>query len=200
MQRTDIPQNCSVGYHSGSGATACINCTVGFSWSVSTSSCVLNAIIGPAESIPCPVGYYGVDPACSACPPHTNSSTDHTSTLLDCRCLPGYLCSYTKRISVVLTLHNISWDMLNPVTLSQSSVIDAIAQAAGVSKENVHINGMFSGRRRLLQDLQKHKLFITVKEADTLNLDLAYSLLNIDSHISWEHSHSLHVAREQPTA
>jgi hypothetical protein len=97
---------------------------------------------------------------------------------------------------VVLTLHNISWDMLNPTTLAQSSVIDAIVQAAGVSRENVHINGMFSGRRLL--DLQKHKLFITVKEAETLDLDMAYSLLSIDSHISWQHSHSLHVAREQP--
>ncbi len=84
-------------------------------------------------------------------------------------------------------------------SLSESSIIDAIAAAAGVVKGNVHINGVVPSGRRLLQNSPlKHKVFITVKEAEDFNVNLAYSLLNVKSHISWEHGHSVHVARALP--
>jgi hypothetical protein len=107
------------------------------------------------------------------------------------------VCSYTKKLNVVLTLHNISWDMLNPNSISESSIIDAIAAAAGVPRGNVQVNGVFSSGRRLLQNILKHKVFITVKGAENFNVDVAYSLLNVKSHISWEHGHSVHVARAE---
>jgi len=197
LQRTTDPQNCTAGNFSGSGASACIKCQAGFISNDGAPACKGIPTVGPAEVIQCPVGYYGLDPECNPCPANTNSSVNHTLTLLDCRCVAGYVCTYKKRISVVLTLHNITWDMKTYVGLSQSSIIDAIAQAAGVSRENVIINPMFSGRRRLFNlNSARHVMFITVHGAEKLDVERVYSILNVSSHITWAHSHSVHVARE----
>ena len=139
------------------------------------------------------MGYYGLSPECNPCPPNTNSSFNHTLTVLDCRCLAGFVCTYKKRISVVLTLHEITWDMKTLVGLSQSAIIDAIAAAAGVPRENVVINPTFSGRR--LMRLRQRDMFITVHGADALDVEKVYSNLDV-SHVAWTHSHSVHVARE----
>jgi hypothetical protein len=120
----------------------------------------------------------------------------NASTILDCRCLAGFVCTYTKRISVVLTLHEITWNMTTIAGLSQSAVIDAIAQAAGVARGMVVINGMFTGRRRLMGLDRRHKMFITVSGAETLDVGRAYELLGVKAHIAWEHKHALRVARE----
>jgi hypothetical protein len=141
----------------------------------------------------CGVGTYGQYPLCNPCPANTNSSFNHTSTLLDCRCLAGFVCTYTKQISVVLTLNSITWDMTTIAGLSQNAIIDAIAQAAGVSRDKVVINSMFSGRRLLR--LQRREVFVTVYGADTLDTDSVYRQLNV-SHVAWTHRHSVHVARE----
>jgi hypothetical protein len=172
-----------------------VDCAEGLTSRKGAGSCH-SPPVGPVEVIPCPVGYYGLDPECNPCPANTNSSLGNTSTILDCRCLAGFVCTYTKRISVVLTLHNITWDMRTPAGLSQSSIIDAIALAAGVSRSNVVINPMFSGRRRLMAlNSGRHVMFITVKEADGLDVQRVYSELSVSSHVSWAHSHSVHVAR-----
>jgi hypothetical protein len=177
-------KNCSAGNYSGSGASGCSRCATGFTSQEASSNCT---------ALPCPVGYYGVDPQCNPCPANTNSSFNHTSTLLDCRCLAGFVCTYTKQISVVLTLNSITWDMTTIAGLSRNAIIDAIAQAAGVPREKVVISSMLSGRR-LLRLLQREVL-MTVHGAEGLDIDSVYRQLNV-SHVSWTHRHSVHVARE----
>ena len=180
--------NCSAGNYSGSGASSCMQCAAGYSSSEASAVC--------EKLPPCQIGYYGLTPDCIKCPPNTNSTLNHTLTLLDCRCLSGFVCTYNKRIHVVLTFKNISWEMLNLTSLSQSVVIDAIAAAAGVFKESVHINGVYTGKRRLLEsgETLSHKMFIIVSGADNFNVGAAYSLLgNVDAHIAWEHKHTVRV-------
>lgn len=196
---TVAPQNCTAGNYSDSGASACTQCGAGLVSQDGAAYCTAP----PA----CSAGLYGLAPDCHPCPPNTISSPGRTATLLDCRCLPGFVCSYTKRINVVLTLHNITWEMTTVAGLSQSAVIDAIAQAAGVSRDMVIINSMFhagsTGGRRLLGKLMGGaglKMFITVSGAEGLDVSKAYELLGenlpVQAHIAWEHKHVLRVARE----
>ena len=41
----------------------------------------------------------------------------------------------------------------------------------------------------------RHVMFITVNDAENLDVGRVYSILNVSSHVSWAHSHSVHVAR-----
>ena len=179
--------NCSAGSYSGSGASACSQCATGFTSQQGSSNCT------EIPKVACPVGHYGVDPQCNPCPANTNSSGGLNLTVLNCRCLAGYVCTYTKRISVVLTLNSITWDMTTIAGLSQNAIVDAIAQAAGVPREKVVISSIFSGRRLLR--LQRREVVVTVHGADKLDIDSVYRQLNV-SHVAWTHRPSVHVARE----
>ena len=204
-------QNCSAGNYTAIRATGCLQCDSGYTSLQASDECTL---------IPsCSIGSYGTPPDCSPCPPNTNSSVNHTSNLLDCRCLPGFICSYTKRINVRLTLKNITWDMLTLSGIANSPVIDAIAKAAGVPKENVIINGIFTSpsarrmmRGQFLGDVRQPKdstppssaatdpptIWATILEATTFDDALATTLLDkypVDS-LSWTYGHSVRVARE----
>ena len=91
--------------------------------------------------------------------------------------------------------------MLNLTALSQSPVLDAIAAAAGVPRANVHINGLFTGRRKREQTkgVLSHRVFITVSGSERLDTGTAYSLMgNMDVNISWENRHTLRVAESLP--
>jgi hypothetical protein len=180
-----VCQNCTAGNYSNSGASACTLCGPGLVSHDGAASCYAMPVCG--------VGTYGQYPLCNPCPANTNSSLNHTSTLLDCRCLAGFVCTYTKQINVVLTLNSITWDMTTIAGLSQNAIIDAIAQAAGVSREKVVISSMFSGRRLLR--LQRREVLVTVHGAEGLDIDSVYRQLNV-SHVAWTHRHSVHVARE----
>jgi hypothetical protein len=209
---TTIPQNCSAGNFSGSGASECSKCPIGYTSEVGASNCTAIPVVGPVEVVivPCEVGYYGLSPSCNPCPSNTNSSFNHTLTVLDCRCLAGYVCSYKKRINVRLTLLNITWDLLNVTNIANSQIIDAIAAAAGVPRANVIINGIVGAGRRMMHesdfDLPEMDsstdngittIQATVWEASSLNDALATTLLDpylVDS-ISWTHGHSVRVAK-----
>jgi hypothetical protein len=176
--------SCSAGSYSPSGVSVCSKCAAGFTSQAGSSTCI---------AVPCSVGYYGVGPLCSPCPANTNSSGGFNLTVLDCRCLAGFVCTYTKQINVVLTLNSITWDMTTIAGLSQNAIIDAIAQAAGVPREKVVISSIFSGRRLLR--LQRREVHVTVHGAEGLDIDSVYRQLNV-SHVAWTHRHSVHVARE----
>ena len=206
-----VCQNCTNGTYSAAGAFNCINCDTGFSSSDGAAYCTLTQTL---QSPVCVVGTYGMHPNCNPCPPNTNSSVNHTSTLLDCRCLPGFFCTYSKRINVRVTLSNITWDMLNVAGLASSPVIDAIAAAAGVSRDSVIINGVIAGSsgRRMMTRIangivnpnpfhdskDKVSIWATVLGATSLDHALATALLDPykPESLSWTHSHSIRVDRE----
>jgi hypothetical protein len=96
---------------------------------------------------------------------------------------------------VRLTLKNITWDMLNVTGLANSPIIDAIAAAAGVSREQVVIGSILSaGRRRLGEGAVTVLATVwgasRLRSAELIGSDLIHSL-------SWSHRHSMRVAREE---
>ena len=88
---------------------------------------------------------------CITCPQHT-VSTEGSSSLLNCRCEQGFVCSYTKIITAVITLNtSVSSfnDQSNPV---RATFITAVSTAAGVSASHViiqHVNATPRSRRLL---------------------------------------------------
>jgi hypothetical protein len=61
---------------------------------------------GSASCLACPVGHFCLGGASipSACPSHTTSASGGTS-ILDCVCLPDFLCTYTRRVTLQLALN-----------------------------------------------------------------------------------------------
>jgi hypothetical protein len=109
--------------------------------------------------------------------------------------------------------------MRNVSGIANSPIIDAIALAAGVPRENVIINGIFAGgsdrrmmRGQFLGDERHPKestpqspatadpptIYATVLDATTFNSALATALLDTYpvKALSWTHGHSLRVARD----
>jgi hypothetical protein len=84
---------------------------------------------------------------------HTSSVVGGTSQL-NCICLAGYGCSYTKRITATVTLNNTNVENFNTdIGGVKSSFLAAIAAAAGVPVNQITIIsvGAHGGGRRLLQ-------------------------------------------------
>ena len=114
-----------------------------------------------AQCLACPSGSYCVGglPSAVPCPTNTNS-VQSSSSLFNCICLPGYQCTYTKTISLVITLSNVSISAWNSNTNNITTNLKAaIAAAAHVSLSQVtfvnatlHINSG-SSRRLLGLDL-----------------------------------------------
>lgn len=115
----------------------------------------------------CNPGFYlgnpQADVKCSACPPYTTSAENNTeATVLGCRCLAGYYCTYTKRVTAKLHL-NLTISAFDAG--SRSALIQAIAHAAGVPVESVKITctkQRKAGGRRKLQPLAESWLEVKV--------------------------------------
>jgi len=99
----------------------------------------------------CPADFYCNTPReIEACPQYTHSQEGST-TVLECVCEPGYVCTYQKQLHATVTL---------PVTqaefeLIRQEFINTMAAAAGVDPSNVRIVGLTPvdeghGRRLLL--------------------------------------------------
>ena len=101
-----------------------------------------------------------------SCPHHT-VSTEGSSTLLHCRCEKGFVCSYTKTITAVITLNTTLSSFNDPSNPVRGAFINAVSVAAGVSASHVTINEVKAtlGSRRLLSttpDSNSTDQFITV--------------------------------------
>jgi len=95
----------------------------------------------------CNSGYYGPGTTCSPCPANTMSDAFNTSTLLNCRCVAGYVCTYTKRITATVRIPNMT---LATFTSSyQAAFLQAIATAAGVDVSHITIVSASTASRRL---------------------------------------------------
>ena len=80
----------------GASAAACARCAAG----------TYTSAPGAAACLACPAGAYcaGGDGAPRACPAHTTSAAGGAS-VLDCVCLPDYLCTYARRVTLQLALN-----------------------------------------------------------------------------------------------
>jgi hypothetical protein len=99
------------------------------------------------------------------CPDHTTSVAG-SSSQLGCRCLPGYVCSYTKRITAIVTLNASSVaDFNNDVNGIKTNFLNSLSRATGVSVDKISITQVVvhgtsvassGGRRRLLSSSSSH--------------------------------------------
>jgi len=178
---TPAPVPCGVGYYQPStGASFCIQCPVGqycgssttvnpvncsagtYAPAMRASACTACALgkysltIGSSQDCPlCTANSYCASPTAIAICPLNTQSPAGSSSLLQCICMPGYQCTYTKRISLVITLTNVTQSAFqNNVNNVRTNLIKAIATAANVSEANVNITSfsphVTSGGRRLL--------------------------------------------------
>jgi len=84
------------------------------------------------------------------CPENTVSQLG-SSSKLDCKCVTGFTCTYTKQVNINVVLQVPPSFWLSDVSIRQQFV-QAVAQAAGVPVENVILENVLPhlGKRRLL--------------------------------------------------
>ena len=145
-----VPLSCVAGtFRAATGGTSsydCQTCVLG-TYDASTLSRTTNCPL-------CTPGSYCVSPVLKqACPPNTNSVAG-TSSQLGCRCLAGFVCSYTKRITAVVTLNATSVaDFNNNVNNVRTNFLHSLSLAAGVPISKITIvlvkDHVSTGSRRL---------------------------------------------------
>ena len=187
------PVNCSSGTFrpttAGAAVSDCTVCATGkYSMAVASSTdCPL-----------CPVNYYCTNSiTIKTCPTHTSSAAG-SSSLLNCRCDQGYKCAYSKRITAIVTLNSTTSSFNNDVGGIKTAFINAVANAAGVSSNQVTINNVAAkptgGRRLLSVDESFIDVYASVQGAERLHkLDfhLARHSATLHQGHSWEEAHSV---------
>lgn len=147
-----VPTNCPAGtFRNTTGAqslASCPACSVGKFAFMSTGL--------TADCSDCPANAYCSSPLTIAqCPLRTNSSAG-SSSLLHCICNAGFRCTYSKRISLVVTISgNFSVsNFQNNVNGIQDRFKQAVANATRVSVSQINITNVqlrtATRRRRLL--------------------------------------------------
>ena len=157
---------------------------------------------------PCPANFYCVSSSSiQPCPAYTHCEAG-SSSVLQCRCDSGYACSYSKRIVATVVLNSTLTDFNANYNNVRSDLIDALAYAAGVSREDVVIDavvGQAASRRRRILSLAKIQeltsaihVHVHINGADRLmNLDLHLGRVSPVLHIShnWEEAHDVSTLR-----
>ena len=153
---------CPQGTYNPAVNGTCLACTVG-TYSATTNRTSMCAAC-PANS------------ACTApdtivpCPPNTESVAGSAS-VLSCTCMAGFLCTYSKRLVVRVTLStNETMASLQNNTDFQMKLKVAIAAACGVDVSNVILQGfrVTSQSRRLLSDTQSIQITVVVEGSTTV--------------------------------
>jgi hypothetical protein len=97
---------------------------------------------------------------------HTTSNAGSFSRL-NCKCTPGYSCTYYKKIQAIVTLNVTITDFNNDVGGVRTAFLAAMAAAANVTSDHVVINGVTvssaasqQGRRLLSIVHVKHELTV----------------------------------------
>ncbi len=111
--------------------------------------------VGRSSDCPvCTANYYcRTSTLKESCPMNTKSAAGSYSRL-NCKCNPGYSCTYYKRIQAIVSLNATVYDFNNNIDGVRTAFIAAIAAAANVTTNKVTINGVVArvggGSRRLL--------------------------------------------------
>ena len=127
------------------------------------------------------------------CPLHT-VSVEGSSSILHCRCEKGFVCSYTKTITAVITLNTTVSSFNDPNNPVRGAFITAVSKAAGVSASNVISQEVKAtpGSRRLLSSDNFINVHTTIHGATHLH----HLQLHLDGHSarlhqghSWQEAH-----------
>ena len=203
---------CPYGQYAPSNASlTCLNCTQCSPFATTLSPCI-SASKANTAVCSCNLGYYGSGLACSPCPPHTQTLSLNTTTLLGCRCLGGFVCSYTKRISATLRIPNMS--LANFTANFQNNFMQAIAKAAGVLVNNIKLTATVAGRRLLAFEPPPTTPSVAWGQNAPQELTVKFHIHGSDylhpAHaalgplrkttsfeIEWEHAHDVHVRMQR---
>jgi hypothetical protein len=121
---------------------------------------------------------------------HTTSAAASYSRL-NCRCTPGYSCTYYKQIQAIVTLNATIYEFNNDVGGVKTAFLSAMAAAANVTADHVVINGVVShvlnpltGNRRLLSSASELSIaqefaLLTAADAPPQQQPAARSLLSV---------------------
>ena len=134
---------CPAGFYCPPGVQAPVPCPLGTLWGKTGLT-----VVCPRS---CPIGFYCPDASAALpCPEHTTSPLG-SSSKLQCVCVDGFQCTYSKEVQlhVLLQLPLKTW--LGSAVV-QSQFVKVVAAASGVPTENVHIQQVLPhlGNRRLL--------------------------------------------------
>jgi hypothetical protein len=150
----------------------------------------------------CPANFYCPNATTiKSCPVNTVSLAGKFS-ILDCRCEPGFSCSYTKQINAVVTLNTTSTNFNNDIGGVKTAFIAAVAAAARVPISSVHI-GMVratsTANRRLFSigslfekdSIQVHATVSGATELSNLGLHLDKHDLSLHLGHTWHEAHTV---------
>ena len=171
-------------YQPANGSTACLPCPYG-SYDAGT--------LGRITTCPvCPPGGYCTSPTLqSLCPGNTMSPSAATSQL-GCRCNAGYACTYTKRITAMVTINGSTADFNADVGGIKTSFIKAIADAAGVLPAQVAIGSVTQrpggGRRSIVDGAEVQVKVLGTHRLGSIKHSIAVATV-------WQPQHSVHVRR-----
>jgi hypothetical protein len=144
----------------------------------------------------CEADYYcSNSTSIKACPVNTVSAAG-SSSLLHCRCDAGFKCSYTKKITAVVTLNTSATSFNNPQDPVRIAFIAAVAAAAGVSPSQVTIGQVKSKTpvRRLLSSDEFIDVHTTIEGATRLHkldLHLAGHSATLHQGHTWREAHTV---------
>ena len=199
---------CTAGKYCGVGTSSPIDCPVGTYLSTQGGSLLENCIscsLGTFDSTTtgrssncgdCPIDNYCTSPLKKSTCPSNTVSVAGSNSQLSCRCIAGFVCSYTKKIKASFTL-NITLQAWNSdLGGVRTNFKAAIANAAGVDVSNVIItNTAVHGAARRLLGIYQEGIDISADVQD------AHHLSDIKLHIkqegllqahSWHEAHSIH--------
>jgi hypothetical protein len=190
-------------FANASGLWACQACTACAPVGATLSQPCLGAATNNSATCACDGGYYGPGTSCSPCPANTVSDAHNTSTLLNCRCLAGFVCTYTKRITATVLIPNMT--LADFSANYQQAFLAAIARAAGVDISQITIVTTKSGRRLLSAWLDRpmapyRELTIILEILGSDHLDRTHihflrRTLSFVFEVNWQHDHLLRVER-----
>ena len=186
-----------------SAMSACSNCTVCAPLPVTGGACG-NA----SDTIVCGCfpNFYGRGTECVACPGHTYSLLGHTESLLSCRCLAGYVCTYTKRLVATIRIQNNNMTQAYFAANYQTAFIRALARATGVSPSQVVIVATTTGRRLLFTDAGAGLMWATRTMPEEFTVKFhGHGAEGLDARhllpamldpfeFAWQHAHALSIS------
>ena len=193
-----IPADCISGTYNPSTSMStladCLVCSTGkYSMSIASAT----------DCPPCQANYYCPNSTTIKTCPDNTVSDPGKSSLLDCRCKPGFSCTYTKQVTAVVKLNSTTSSFNNDVGGVKTAFIAAVAKAAGVPISAVHIGAVSasssSGRRLLSLEVENDfsesiQVYTTVTGATKIH-NLGFHLAKHDPSLhlghTWQENHSI---------